>query len=53
VGEADWAVSAAGATTKEEEGVAISVALVEGGSGGGCSLPKQGRGLRRGRSRQI
>ena len=45
MGEVDWAVPAAGAMTKEEEeGVMISVALVEGGGRGGGSTPEQGRG---------
>ena len=45
MGEVDWAVPAAGAMTKEEEeGVMISVALVESGGRGSGSAPEQGRG---------
>ena len=44
MGEVDWAVPAARAMTKEEDGVMISVALVEGSGGGGGSPPAQGRG---------
>ena len=44
MGEVDWAVPAARAMTKEEDGVMISVALVESGGRGSGSAPEQGRG---------